>query len=243
MQQNDPRKYNMALAPVRFPGGVTNVANNTALAFYPQTDPTRLCVYFDEFHTYTSANWTKTSTGAGTVAVNTGETGGVLLLTNSTGNTDANQIQLINETFKYVAGKQFWIKARFALTATMANFGAFIGLSITDTSVLASAPSDLIGFRKDSGGSTLTGIMGKNSTETSVSLGTVTTATYQDVTMYHNGKDETSFFVNDVKVGSSSTLSNIVDDEELAVTIATINATTGAANVMSVDYLLCAFER
>lgn len=229
-------------APARFPSGVTNVTPRDPLSMLPEHDPSRLIRYWNDFHTYASAEWTVTETQSGaTQAVDTGANGGVLLLTNATGTTDVNQIQLINETFKLISGKQTWIKARFALTATLANFGALIGLAITDTTAVAGV-SDGIFFRKPTGSSTLSAVVCKNSTESTVSLGTMVSGTYVTAALYYNGKDAIECWLNGAKIGTLAT-TNLPDDEELAVSIASVNATSGAANVLAVDYLYVASER
>jgi hypothetical protein len=229
-------------APTRFPSGVTNVPVRDPLSMFPAPDPTQLITYWNDFHLYTAADWTVTETQAGaTQAVNTGANGGILLLTNATGTTDVNQIQLINETFKMAAGKRFWLKARFALTATLANFGAVVGLTITDTTATAGV-SDGIFFRKPSGGSTLSAVVCKGSTETTQSLGTMTSATYVTAALYYDGKSAIDCWLDGVKIGTMAT-TNLPDSEELAVTIASVNATSGAANVLAVDYLLAARDR
>ena len=234
----------MPTAPVRYSSGVTNARPRDPLAYYPAPDPSRLITYWNDFHNYTAGDWTVTETQAGaTQAVNTGANGGILLLTNDTGNTDVNQLQLINETFKLIAGKQTWIKARFALTAgTFANFGAMLGLAITDTTAAAGV-TDGIFFRKPAGSSTLSAVLCKNSSETLVTLGTMATATFVTAAMYYNGKDAVEAWLDGAKMGTFTTLTNLCDDEELAVTLASVNATAGAANVLSVDYILVASER
>lgn len=230
--------------PVRYPNGVTNAGTNDPLRNFISTDPTKTIMWWNDFHTYTAGDWTVTETQAGaTQAISAGAAGGILLLTNDTGNTDVNQIQLASETFKHVAGKQFWIKARFALTATLANFGAVVGLAITDTSATAGV-SDGIYFRKASGAATLEFVIEKDSTETSSgTLATMVSGTYVTVAAYYNGKDEIECWVDGVKTATITTLTNLCDDEELAITIASVNATTGAANVLAVDYLMVAVER
>lgn len=230
--------------PARFGNGVTNATVNDPLGNFIDTDPTKAYRWFNDFHTYVAGDWTVTETQAGaTQAISAGAAGGVLLLTNDTGNTDVNQIQLASETFKYVAGKQMWMKARFALTATLANFGAVIGLAITDTTA-AAAVSDGIYFRKASGASTLEFVVEKDSTETTTgTIATMTTGTFVTVAAYYNGKDSFEVWVDGVKSATITTLTNVPDDEELAITIASVNATTGAANVLSVDYLFVAVER
>jgi hypothetical protein len=231
--------------PARFDNGLTNVSKNNPLKNFIDTDPTKAYRYFNDFHTYVAGDWTVTETQAGaTQALSAGAAGGVLLLTNDTGNTDVNQLQLATESFKHVAGKQWWIKSRFALTAdTMGNFGAVVGLAITDTSATAGV-TDGIYFRKASGAATLEFVVEKDSTETaSGTLATMVTATFVEVAAYYNGKDAIECWVNGVHTATITTLTNVPDDEELAVTLATVNATAGAANVLSVDYIFIAVER
>lgn len=230
--------------PVRYPNGVTNVGPRDPFGMLPIPDQTRLISYVNDFHVYTSGDWTLTETQSGaTQAVNTGANGGVLLLTNATGNTDVNQIQLINETFKLATGKKFWMKAKFSLTAgTMANFGGLVGLAITDSSAVAGV-SDGIFFRKPTGGATLSAVLCKNSTETAITMGTVTTAVDVTAALYYNGANQVEVWLDGAKVGSTTTLTNLCDDEELAVTLASVNATSGAANVLAVDYIACYLER
>ena len=235
-------------SPVRYPSGVTNVSRIAPMGELPTLDPTNLVVWYDDFHTYTSGDWTVTETdAASTQAVNTGAKGGVLLLTHDTTTATAvNQLQNPNETFKIVAGKKLWLKARVSATAgTMNNFGILVGLAILDTSAVVGV-TDGFYFRKSTGSSALEMVLEKNSTESSVTMiaapGTVT-ATFYEMAAYYNGKDSVEVWLDGVKVGTHTTLTNLCDDEELTVTIAAVNATAGAANVLSVDYLYIATER
>lgn len=231
--------------PVRYPNGVNNCTPIEPLYMYPEPDRTKLIQYFDDFHLYTAAQWTVTETdAAATQAVDTGANGGILKLTmDGAGTATAvNQIQLINETFKYVSTKKFWLKARFSATATLANFGIAVGLMITDTTAVAGV-TDGIFFRKPTGSSTLSAVLCKNSTETTIAIGAMVSGTMVDVALYYDPRGFVEVFLNGAKVGSTTTLTNIVDDEELAVTIASLNATAAAANVLAVDYILAATER
>jgi len=232
--------------PVRYPSGVTNVGANDALRNMPEPDPTKTIMFWDDFFTYTAANWTVTETAAGaTQAINTGARGGILELTGTAGGgaTDVTQIQLINETFKCTSGKQLWIKARFAATATLANFGILVGLAITDTSAVAGV-SDGIYFRKATGAATLEAVIEKDSTEsTSGTIATMVSGTYVECALYYNGKNAVEVYYNGNKVYTFTTLTNLCQDEELAVTLASVNATAAAANVLSVDYIMVAEER
>ena len=237
-------------APVRFPNGVTNVGPTDPMGQLSMPDPTRIHAYFNDFDTYNAADWTLTETSAGaTQAVRgtvAGGNGGILDLTQNGagGATDVNQLQLANETFLITPGKQLWFKSRFAATAgTMANFGILMGLTITDTTAVAGV-SDGIFFRKQTGVSTLEHVLCFNAAETTTgALATVTTATFLTAGFYYNGKDAVEVYVNDVKVATHTTLTNLVQDEELAVTIASVNATAAAANLLACDYIFAAMDR
>lgn len=233
--------------PARFSSGVTNVSSRDALRNFVDTDPSKAILYFNDFFNYTAGDWTVTETAAGaTQAVSTGARGGVLLLTGdgAGGATDVNQLQLVNETFKCTSGKQLWIKARVSATAaTMANFGFLVGLAILDTTAVAGV-SDGIYFRKATGAATLEAVLEKDSTEsTSGTIATVVTATFMELALYYNGKDAVEVYYNGSKVYTFTTLTNLCQDEELSVTLASVNATAAAANVLSVDYIMVAEER
>jgi hypothetical protein len=233
-------------APVRYPSGVTNVDAYDPMSAFPALDPSKLVTYYNDFHIYTAGDWTVTETAAGATQAIVAGKGGILALTHDAGGgaTDVVQLQNPQETFKIVSGKKLWIKARFAATAeTISNFGVLVGLAITDTSAVVGV-TDGFYFRMATGASgALTMVLEKDSTESSVTVGTLTTATYVEVGAYYNGKDAVEVWLNGAKVGTHTTLTNLCDDEELSVTIASVNATGAAANVLSVDYILVATER
>lgn len=234
--------------PVRYPNGVTNVGKNNPMSDLLMPDPTKVITYFNDFHNYTSGDWTLTETAAGATQATTNASGGVIALTHdgAGGATDVVQLQLTAETFKLASGKKFWLKTRFAATAaTMANFGVLVGLAITDTSAVAGV-TDGIYFRKATGASALEAVLEKDSTETAITIAAapgLTTATYVELALYYNGRDMVEVWADGVKVGSTTTLTNLCDDEELTVTLASVNATGAAANVLSVDYIFVALER
>lgn len=235
-------------SPVRFPNGVTNVDSTDPLRDYVGLDPTRVISYFNDFHTYTAGEWTVTETdAASTQAVSTGASGGVLLLTHDTTTATAVlQLQCPNETFRLSPTKRFWMKARFSATAgTMDNYGVLVGLAILDTAAVA-AVSDGIYFRKQTGASVFEFVTEKDSTESTVTLAAapgLVTATMVEVACYYDGKGTIEAYLGGVKIGSITSTANLCDDEDLSITLAAVNATAGAANVLSVDYFFAALER
>lgn len=219
--------------------GVTNVPETVSLGSYLAPDPTLCHVWFDDFDAYVSGNWTVTETQAGATQAIVDGDGGIIALTNSAADDDVNQIQWAKETFRLVVGKQTWMKVRFKVSdATQSD--VLIGLWITDTSPVASKPSDGFFFSKLDGSTSMTLQVGKNTTYSSGTVATIVADTYITVAAYYDGSTIT-YFANDVRVGSLAA-TNLCDDEDLAVGI-TVQNGEAAAKTLSVDYLMIAKER
>lgn len=226
--------------PTNFLGGVTNVAESVTLGSYLAPDPTVAHVWFDDFDAYVAGNWTVTETQAGATQAIIDADGGVLALTNSAADDDLNQIQWSKETFRLAPRKKLWMKARFKVSnATQSDL--LVGLYITDTSPVASKPSDGVFFQKLDGSTSLTLQVGKNSTYSSATVATMADDTYVVVGLYYDGLNPIQVFANDVRVGTVAA-TNLVDDEDLAVGIAVQNGDANA-RTLSIDYLLIAEER
>jgi len=228
-------------APTRFPSGVTNAAPGSALAQYGLPDPSSWHTYFDDFDTYTAADWVVTEVGVATQAL-TDADGGVLLITNAAADDDSSFSQKVGESFLLTAGKRAVFKARFKVNlATESDF--VIGLQITDTTPLD--VTDGVYFRKDDGDALLDVVCRKDTTTGSTSatgIATVVADTYLVVAWYYDGKGELKYFVNDVQLGTLTATSAFLPDTELTVSYGVQNGTT-SATIMSVDYLMAAIER
>jgi len=146
---------------------------------------------------------------------------------------------LTGETFKFIAGKKLWFKARFKVSdATQSDF--IIGLQITDTAPLD--VTDGVFFSKDDGDALLDFNVEKNNTATATAgIATVVSDTYLTVAFYYDGVSSIAYYVNDVQVGTSVT-TNLVDDEELTVSFGIQNG-EAVAKTMSVDYIFVSTER
>ncbi|HWU19379.1 MAG TPA: hypothetical protein VN155_16985 [Devosia sp.] len=197
--------------------------------------------FFKDFVTtddYVAGDWTITNAGSGTVAIATAAAGGQLVLTG--GAADDALLALNNkiEAFKFVAGKKLYFSARFKINdATQSDL--VIGLQITDTTPLA--VSDGIFFRKDDGDALLDFVASKNSTE-SVKTGVATLAndTFVTAAFYYDGAVLRAF-VDNVAVGDLP-LTNVVDDEELCISIAVQNG-EAVSKVLTVDFIRALAER
>ncbi len=228
----------------RYPNGINDHAQGNAGMgqFYPQLDPARYVRWFDDFHTFTSGDWTVTETQAGSTQAITAGHGGILALVNTSTDNDVNTIQLTQETFKFASNRKAWLRARFKLS-DVTDSDALIGLAITDTSPLASLPSDGVFFYKADDAAALVVQVRKDGTASTISLGNMTADTFVTCELYYDGKTTFMAFVNGVHTGTNITsVTNMPDDEELTVTIA-VQAGSAAADTLSVDFVEVLMER
>lgn len=242
------------LTTTNLPGGITNSFRYQAMGLLPVLDPTVNYVWFNEFNNYwaantgTAADWMTTITQAGSgnaTAVVTQEANGVVLITNDDADDDnyfaqwkGGNTAAIAETFKFVAGKTAWFKARFK-TSDATQSDLVVGLQIADTTPLS--VTDGVYFLKVDGSTTLNLLVTKNSTSTTTAVATMANNTYVTVAFYYNGNDTIYIYLNDNRVGQSVT-TNLVDDEELAVSFGIQNG-EAVAKTMSIDYIFACFER
>lgn len=226
----------------RFPNGVTTVAKADNLGQFGLPDPTGWHTYFNDFDTYTAADWTITTTEAGagnaTEAL-TDADGGVLLITNDDADNDADFFNKVGESFTFASGKKLFFKAKLKVSdATQSDL--VVGLQITDTTPLA--VTDGVYFRKDDGDTNVDFVVIKNSTATTASaITTMADDTYITLGFYYDGVSEVQYFADGVKLGTSVT-TNLPDDEVLTVSFGIQNG-AAAAKTMSVDYIFASKER
>lgn len=228
----------------RYPGGINDHASGNAGMgrYYPQPDPLRFIRYVNDFQIYTAGDWTVTETQAGATQAASNAHGGVLVLTNSAADDDLNALQCPNENFKCSTTGRFWLRARFKVSdATQSDL--MLGLAITDTSPLASLPSDGIYFYKADASTSLTAAVRKDATSSSITMGAMADDTYVLAEMYYDGKGRLTAMLNGATVGTDVTsTTNFPTDEELAVIIAVQNG-EASAKTLSVDYIEILMER
>ena len=92
-----------------FPNGITNNTAQNCLGQMAQEDQTLLHTYFNDFDNYVAGDWTVTATGSTTQALTNGD-GGIILITNSAGNSDLVALQKKGESFLFEVNK---IKMQF----------------------------------------------------------------------------------------------------------------------------------
>lgn len=228
--------------PTHFIGGVSDATVGSMFFEMPDFRPDRLHTFFDDFHTFTVADWTITTTEAGAGSATEAladEQFGALLITNDAADNDADFFQKVGESFKLVAGKKLWFAARFKVSdATQSDF--VIGLQITDTTPLA--VTDGVYWRKDDGDANLDFVVIKDSTATTATAAsTCADATYMTLGFMYDGVSAINYYKDGVKLGSSVT-TNMPDDELLTVSFGLQNG-EAVAKTMTVDYIFAAVER
>jgi len=233
----------------RFTNGVTTAAKGSTLGEFGLPDPTAYHVWFDDFDNFEADQWTISTTegGAGdaTEAVASADNG-ILVITNDAADNDLDFLQWSGddaaatvETYKFIAGKKLWFKSRFKVSAATQS-DVVIGLIITDTPLLD--VTDGVFFQKDDGDANLDFHVEKDNTATSATaVSTLSDDTYVTVGFYYNGVDAVQYFVDDVHMGTS-VVTNLPDDEELAITFGIQNG-EAVAKILSVDYIFVAKER
>lgn len=230
------------MTTTRFPDGVNNAILPSVFEDMGQLDPSRFHNYFEDFNLYNAADWIVTTVEAGagsaTEAVQD-EDGGVLLLTNDNADNDSNFLQLINETFKFVAGKKLYFKVRMKVSDAI--FSEFImGLQITDTTPLD--VTDGVFFQKNNSDLNINFLVEKDNVATiSSGITTITDNVYFELGFEYNGVDKVAFYVNNQRLGFLAT-TTLPDDEELTVSFGVQNG-AAAAKTMSIDYIFVAKER
>jgi len=232
----------MSNGPTHFRSGVSNTSPGDPLYKFGMLDPTKWHTYFNDFDTFTAADWTITTTegGAGdaTEAI-TNADGGRLLITNDDADDDRDFFQKVGESFKFATGKRLFFKALFQVSdATQSDF--VMGLQITDTTPLA--VTDGVYFRKDDGDALLDFVVIKDSTATTATgIATVVDATDITVAFDYDGDSAIRYYVNGVQIGTSA-VTNLPDDEELTISFGIQNG-AAAAKTMTVDYVFASKER
>jgi len=226
-----------------FTSGVTNVGTDSTLGKLKAPAPHKYHTYFNDFDTYLASDWTITTTedgtGSATEALADGD-GGLLLVTNAAGDNDHDFFQLVKEGYKYEAGKQLAFHMRFKTNdATQTDIVA--GLQLTDTTPLD--VTDGVFFLKADGAATISFIVEKNSTQSTLTLpNSLADDTFMTLGFVYDPKDQKfHVFQNNVLAGTVVS-TNAPDDEELALSFGIQNG-AAAAKTLTVDYIGASKER
>jgi hypothetical protein len=223
----------------RFPFGLTNVGESNSLADLGMPSPTKFHSYMEDFDYYVAGDWTVTETDSGATQALTDGDGGLLLVTNTAADNDLVGIQKKGESFRFASGKKLFFEARFKVSdATQSDLA--IGLQITDTTPLDI--TDGVFFIKADGSTSVSFLVEKNNTATTTSaVATMADDTFITLGFNYNGGSVMEYCVNGVVAGTSA-VTNLPDDEDLAISFALQNG-EAVAKTMTVDYIFVAKER
>ena len=226
-----------------FTSGVTNVGTDSTLGKLKAPAPHKYHQYFNDFDTYLASDWTITTTedgtGSASEALADGD-GGVLLVTNAAGDNDHDFFQLVKEGFKFESGKQIGFHVRFK-TNDATHTDIVAGLQLTDTTPLD--VTDGIFFLKSDGAATISFIVEKDSTQSTLTLpNSLADDTFMTLGFIYDPKDQKfHVFQNNVLAGTVVS-TNAPDDEELTLSFGIQNG-AAAAKTLSVDYVGAYKER
>ena len=226
-----------------FTSGVTNVSSDGSLGKLKAPAPHKYHSYFNDFDTYLASDWTITTTedgtGSATEALADGD-GGILLVTNAAGDNDHDFFQLVKEGFKYESGKQLAFHIRFKSNdATQSDIVA--GLQLTDTSPLD--VTDGIFFLKSDGAATISFIVEKDSTQSTLTLpNSLADDTFMTLGFVYDPKDQKFHVYQNNVLAGTVVSTNAPDNEELTVSFGIQNG-AAAAKTLSVDYIGAHKER
>ena len=204
----------------------------------------------EDFDLYLGTSWAVTESNSGTRAIAQAKDG-ILVCTPATADDDNQFLQArdvasgqVAEHWKFVLGKRLYFGIRLKVSdATQSDVVA--GLQITDTSPLA--VSDGIFFRKDDDARTIKLVGCKNGVESTIAgvLGTsgyMTDDTFTVLEFYYDGVTPAIQAYQDGVGFGSIPLTNVVDDEELAVSFGVQNGSAGA-KPLSIDWIRVLQER
>lgn len=190
---------------------------------------------------YLATDWTITAlAGTNTIAVDTDDPNGILVLTTGATEDNGSAYQQKIEAYRLAANKAFEFETRIKINdVTQTDF--VIGLQITDTTPFA--VSDGVWFGSDDGDALLDFHSAKASVQSdTLGLATLVDDTWVKLGFYWDGVDtHIQVFINDVRVGAVL-FATYGPTTELCISIA---FTTGeaVANTMLIDYLRVCQQR
>ena len=210
--------------------------------------------------TASSSPWVGTAASSGTFAMSTDAKGGVAVFSSANnGDNSGAQIQQDMEVWTLEAGKEVWFTARLKMSdVTQAE--AFVGIAITDTSVLDGGGSlasgvtvtDGFGFYKPDGETNWYGVLRRDSVQ--VTTGTLATAVADTYIMFEArvvmdpstaGKGRVYYFIDGAEVARlDSTTMPYSAEEVLAGTVAFLSAeANGGVKTLTLDFFGAAQQR
>lgn len=196
-----------------------------------------------------AGGWTLTETAAGVgnaqrVDIDDSAEGGWLKMLTDNGDNDTEILQRTGEPWRYVLGRRMWFAIK--VRTTTANDGEmFFGLAITDTSPIASAPSDGLYFEKAETATAMNFHARKGAAETQLTAIDPTAladATARIYAFFIERTGAVSVYVDGILAGTIAAGNvNMPDTEDLALMFA-YQTGAAAAKSMDIDWVVVATE-
>jgi len=195
---------------------------------------------FDNVQAATLAGWTATQATAGTWTL-TDAAGGVALA--DSGSSTATQginVQKLGECFKPAADKDIWYETRVKVVDTYDKAELFIGLSVTDTTIIATSANsstDHIGWQCVTDDGVLLFTAEKGGTGATRSAATIAEDTWITLGFHVKGVTSIDQYINGVKTGTANVTANIT----VAEITPSFVCQSGGTNdpILHVDYVKC----
>lgn len=223
----------------RFPNGFTNVGASTTLNKWVAPDPTKVVMFFDDFNTFDSTEWTITETDAAATEALTSGNGGLLLISNTAGASDYVAV----ETAPVLAsntGKKKWLKARLK-SSSVTNHGfdvVAVNTAATYTKFIGVGMDPLLGHTN------WAVFWSEGGVDLNIDSGVAAVAdTFVTLGIYYDGQTKLYLYVNEVLKGSYTTSLPDVSGADLTLCMETLNKASAIARTVTVDYIMFAQER
>lgn len=194
---------------------------------------------FNHFHRFAEDQWTTTvvsaGTGTSTVAL-TDAARGILAITTAADENDGGQTQTDAEIVTLTTSNRVWFDCYVKIGDEATQSDAFVGLATLDSSLIASAPTNKVGFRKDDG-DTQWDFVCKAAATTNVS--TAVTTGYVLLGFKWNGSTVTPYINGIANSDAAVAAASASTDVEMAISFAYLNG----AGVAQGDEFLIDFYR
>lgn len=177
--------------------------------------------------------FTHTAATSGNMTLTAGATGGELVITAGAGDNQGGQIQGLSEAFYFASAWPCYFGASIALNDADQT-DVFVGLAITDTTVLDACTDD-IGFRSVDESAAIYGMTEKNNAESVIAAGTLVDDTYKVLEFWSDGTT-LHFYVDGSEVGTQAvSVATMPNDEYLTPTIAFLTG-EATANTLGIKW-------
>lgn len=177
---------------------------------------------------------TVTLVNATTVANVAGSDSGEIIITAAGADNDGANIQLNGEAFKFNGNLPLYFGIRFkASEATQSDF--LVGMAITDTDALGGL-TDGVYFRKVDASTSVSFVVEKDSTESTVAVQTFAANTYNIYEFYYDGTNIYAYINGTLAATVAGSATNVPNDEYLTPTIHFL-AGEAAAHTCTIDWV------